>query len=151
MTVSQAESSLLGTWKMTSWTRQAVATGKVTDAMGADPLGYIAYHADGRMMALVIGRDRPAPDGPPTDAQKAALFDSMLAYSASYTIEGNTVTHHVDGSWNPAWGKAPLVRPFQLDGDSLVISGAPGRDPATGEEVVYRMEFRKVPTPRGDA
>lgn len=137
--------ALLGTWRMISWTRKSVATGAVTDAMGADPIGYIAYHADGRMMALVIGRDRPNPEGPPTDAQKAALFDSMIAYSARYELDGDTVTHHVDGSWNPAWGKTPLVRPFKRDGDSLVISGAPGRDPATGEEVIYRMEFRKVP------
>ena len=144
-------SALLGTWRMLSWTRTAVATGKVTDAMGADPIGYIAYHADGRMMALVLDRGRPDLDGPPTDSQKIALCDSMLAYSASYTIEGNTVIHHVDGSWNPAWGKSPLIRPFQLEGDGLVISGAPGRDPVTGEEVVYRMEFRKVPVKNGAA
>jgi hypothetical protein len=50
----------------------------------------------------------------------------------------------LDGAWNPNWGKAPLVRPFRLEGDSLVISGAPGRDPVTGDEVAYRMEFRKV-------
>jgi hypothetical protein len=119
--------------------------------MGPDPIGYIAYHADGRMMALVLDRNRPKLDRPPTDAEKIALYDSMLAYSASYTLEGNTVTHHVDGSWNPAWGKLPLIRPFQLDGDSLVISGAPGKDPVTGEEVVYRMEFRKVPAKDGAA
>jgi hypothetical protein len=137
-------STLPGSWRKLSWTRKAVATGKVTDAMGPDPIGYIAYHADGRMMALVLDRDRPQLDRPPTDAEKIALYDSMLAYSASYTVEGNTVIHHVDGSWNPAWGKQPLIRPFELDGDSLVIAGAPGRDPVTGEEVVYRMEFRKV-------
>ena len=96
------------------------------------------------MMAFVQRRDRPLLSGPPTMEQKAELFDSMLAYTASYTVEGDTVVHTVDGSWNPNWGKTPLVRPFKLEGDSLVISGAPGRDPITGEEVVYRMEFRKA-------
>jgi Lipocalin-like domain len=43
---------------MVSWTRKSVATGEITDAMGADPIGYIAYHADGRMMALVVNRHR---------------------------------------------------------------------------------------------
>ena len=51
-------SALLGTWKMVSWTRRAVATGVVADAMGPEPIGYIAYHADGRMMAFVIDRRR---------------------------------------------------------------------------------------------
>jgi hypothetical protein len=130
---------------MKSWTRKAVATGAVTDALGADPIGYIAYHADGRMMALVINRHRPSIKGTvPTNAEKAALFDSMLAYSASYTLEDDKVIHHVDASWNPAWGVTDLIRPYTLEGDTLVISGAPGNDPATGEEVIYRMEFRKV-------
>jgi hypothetical protein len=130
---------------MVSWTRKAVATGVVTDAMGADPIGYIAYHADGRMMALVVDRHRPGLKGDtPTDAEKVALFDSMLAYSASYTLEENSVVHHVDASWNPAWGVTDLIRPYSLEGNTLVISGAPGVDPTTGEEVIYRMEFRKV-------
>jgi len=52
--------------------------------------------------------------------------------------------HHVDASWNPAWGVSDLIRPFSIDGNRLVISGAPGVDPKNGEEVVYELEFRKV-------
>lgn len=136
--------ALAGTWRMTSWTRRSVETGEVTDALGPDPVGYIAYHADGRMMATVFRRARPrAGDGPLDAARKAELFDTMLAYVASYTLEADRVVHHVEAAWNPAW-EIDLSRPFKLDGDRLVISGAPGIDPATGEEVVYRMEFRKV-------
>lgn len=135
---------LLGTWRMLSWTRTTVATGEVQDALGPNPVGYIAYHADGRMMAFVQRRDRPIPSGPLTPAQKADLFDSMLAYTASYAIEGETVIHTVDGSWNPVWGREPLIRPFKLTGNSLVISGAPGRDPVTGEDVIYQMAFERV-------
>lgn len=135
---------LIGTWRMLSWTRTSVATGTVQDALGPNPIGYIAYHSDGRMMAFVQRRDRPASHGPLTATQKAELFDSMLAYTASYAVEGETVIHTVDGSWNPAWGREPLVRPFKLVGDSLVISGAPGRDPVTAEDVIYRMEFERV-------
>ncbi len=48
-------SALLGTWRMVSWTRTAAASGVTADAMGPDPNGYIAYHADGRMMAWSSG------------------------------------------------------------------------------------------------
>lgn len=138
-------SALLGTWRMLSWTRKAVASGEITDAMGPDPIGYISYNADGRMMALVVNRHRPPFKGErPTNDEKIALFDSMPAYSASYTVEEGRVIHHVDASWNPAWGLSDLIRPFSLHGDTLVISDAPGIDPATGEEVIYRMEFRRV-------
>jgi hypothetical protein len=135
---------LLGTWRMLSWIRTSIVTGDVQDALGPNPIGYIAYHADGRMMAFVQRRDRAVADGPLTTAQKAELFDSMLAYAASYRIEGDTVIHTVDGSWNPLWGQEPLIRPFKLNGNNLVISGASGRDPLTGDEVVYRMEFERV-------
>jgi len=130
---------------MVSWTRRAVATGVVTNAMGPDPVGYLSYHPDGRVMAVVVSRERAALKGEvPTDAEKIALFDSMLAYAGTYTFENGRVVHHVDASWNPAWGVSDLIRPFSIDGNRLVISGAPGVDPKNGEEVVYELEFRKV-------
>ena len=136
--------ALLGTWRMVLWTRTVIATGVTTDAMGPNPNGYIAYQADGRMMALVVDRRRRERDSTfATDADKASLFDSMLAYAASYRIEGDKVIHTVDAAWHPAWG-GDLVRPFRLDGDQLSISGATGRDPRTGEDVVYRMTFDRV-------
>jgi Lipocalin-like domain len=70
----------------------------------------------------------------------------MLAYSAAYTIEKDSVVHHVDMAWNPAW-LGDLIRPFKLDGDTLIMSGAPSKDPATGEEVVHRIEFQKPAVP----
>ena len=137
-------SALLGTWKMVSWTRKIVATGETSDAMGPNPIGYIAYHADGRVIAFVLKRDRPSLAGPaPTDPEKVELFDTMLAYSATYTLEDDRVIHHVDAAWNPAW-LGDLIRPYKLDGDRLTISGAPSKDPATGQDVVYRIEFQRA-------
>lgn len=133
--------ALIGSWRTEAWTRTSVATGETTDASGPSPTGYIAYHRGGRMMASVFRRDRFPPNGRAwTVEEKAELFDDMLAYVASYRLEENRVIHEVDGSWNPNWQGA-LERPFTLEGDRLVISGAPGIDPATGEEVIYRMEF----------
>jgi hypothetical protein len=135
--------ALIGSWRMDAWTRTSVATGEITDAMGESPIGYIAYHRCGRMMASVFRRDRlPPKDRAWTVEEKAKLFDDMLAYVASYRLEEDRVIHEVDGSWNPNW-QGSLERPFTLDGDRLIISGAPGIDPATGEEVIYRMEFTK--------
>src|SRR3712207_3144604 len=136
-------SALLGTWRMVSWTREVVATGELSDAMAPNPTGYIPSSADGRTTALALKRHRPALSGPePTDKEKVKLFDTMLAYSAAYTVEDDRVVHHVDAAWNPAW-VGDLIRPYTLDGDTLVISGAPSKDPRTGEEVIYRIEFNK--------
>jgi hypothetical protein len=136
--------AIVGTWKMISWTRQNVETGEVSDAMGPHPIGYIAYHADGRMMATVFRRGRVRLAGAsPTDEEKVSLFDSMLAYCAAYSLEDGKVIHHVEGAWNPAW-EIDLVRPFTLDGDRLVISNAPGKDMLSGENVIFRLEFQKL-------
>jgi hypothetical protein len=136
--------SLLGIWKMVSWTQEIVTTGETSDVMGPSPIGYIAYHADGRMMALVFRRDRPPlSGGAPTVEEKVKLFDTMLAYSATYTVEGDRVIHHVDAAWTPAW-IGDLIRPYRLDGDTLTISGAPSKDPATGQDVVYRIVFQRA-------
>ncbi|NKX46456.1 lipocalin-like domain-containing protein [Roseicyclus persicicus] len=135
---------LIGTWRMEAWTGVFPDTGEGFDALGPAPLGYIAYHADGRMMATVFARDRlAARPGGWTDAEKVALFDTMLAYVARWRIEGDRVIHSVEGAWNPSW-QVDLTRPFTLSGDRLEIAGAPSTDPATGRDVVYRMVFRKV-------
>ncbi|MEK1893037.1 MAG: lipocalin-like domain-containing protein [Rhizobium sp.] len=137
--------ALHGTWRMVSWKRKMVSSGVVSDAMGPDPVGFLSYQPDGRMMALVVSSERPRANGKmPTDSEKVALFDSMLAYAGSYTFDNGRVIHHVDASWNPAWGVSDLIRPFSIDGKRLVISGAPGVDPTTGEEVIYELEFRKI-------
>ncbi|MGH6753268.1 MAG: lipocalin-like domain-containing protein, partial [Bradyrhizobium sp.] len=97
-----------------------------------------------RMMAFVLTQDRPTLAGAvPTDEEKVRLFDTMLAYAATYTVEGDRVVHHVDAAWTPAW-VGDLIRPFTLDGDTLVISGAPSKDPLTGDDVIYQLEFSKV-------
>ena len=132
---------------MHAWTRTSVTTGETTDALGPAPVGYIAYHADGRMMATVFRRDRPSSsDTGWTEAEKARLFDDMLAYVASYTLEEDRVIHHVDGSWNPNW-HGDLARPFRLEGDRLVISGALGLDPdpSNGGIGPFRHSFGWVP------
>jgi hypothetical protein len=138
--------ALLGTWRMVSWVREVVATGERADVLGADPVGYIAYHADGRVMALVVRNERAAPKGSvPTAEEKLALFDSMIAYAGHYTLDDEKVVHHVDASWNQSWTGTDVVRFYDLDGDRLTLRGAPAVDPYTGEEVVYLIEFRRPP------
>src|SRR5690242_11333528 len=111
--------ALLGTWRMVSWRREVIATGERTDVLGPHPVGYINYGADGRFYALVVrrGRDRPG-KLPPTDTEKVRLFDSMLAYTGTYTLDDEKAVHHVDASWNEGWTGTDQVRFYKLERDS---------------------------------
>ena len=142
-----AATALLGTWKMVSWVREVVATGETIDALGPNPVGYLTYCRDGRMMTLEVGKERITPEAfVPTAEEKCALFDTMLAYAGTYTVDSEKVIHHVDASWNQTWTDTDQVRFYQLDGDTLTISSAPASDPYTGQEVVHRIVFRKLPS-----
>jgi hypothetical protein len=44
------------------------------------------------------------PAGPKaTDAEADELYRTMIAYSGSYSIEGNKVAYKIEVSWNQAW------------------------------------------------
>jgi hypothetical protein len=137
--------ALLGTWTMLSWTREETATGRRSDAFGPSPRGFITYTDDGRVMVLVIKRDRPRPAAlPPTDAEKRALFDSMFAYSGTFEVQDDRVIHVIDASWNEAWTGTRQIRFLELNGNRLTYRSPPAPDPMDGAECVYRVEFEKV-------
>src|SRR5215211_6808527 len=123
--------ALLGTWKMTLWEQEVVATGERRHALGPDPVGFINYSSDGRVYVIVIAKDRAPPVGPaPTDEEKIRLFDTMLAYAGTYTLDGDKVVHHIDASWNQAWTGTDQVRFYKLQEDVLTIPAHQQRTPA---------------------
>jgi hypothetical protein len=137
--------ALLGTWRMTSWKREFTATGEMLDALGPDPVGVINYGADGRVYAHIVSKDRPPPASmPPSNDEKVRLFDSMISYTGTYTLDDEKVVHHLDSSWNEAWTGTDQVRFYRLDGNRLLITSPPSPDPYTGREVVHRIEFEKI-------
>jgi hypothetical protein len=74
-----ADNPLLGTWKLTSFVRQDVATGERRPALGEHPEGYLGYASDGRMYVLFVAGGRVVPAGdPPTDAERVQLHKSMI-------------------------------------------------------------------------
>jgi hypothetical protein len=137
-------SQLIGTWRMLTWYREFEDTGERLDGLGADPVGFVSYGADGRVHAIVLKRDRPSPAKlPPSDSEKIDLFDSMLAYAGTYTLQEDRVVHHVDASWNQALTGTDQTRFYKLDGSKLKIWSAPAPDPYTGRTVVHRITFEK--------
>jgi hypothetical protein len=139
------DNPLLGTWKLKSFVRQDVATGKSRPAVGDHPEGYLGYASDGRMYALFVAGDRVVPTGDqPTDAERAQLHKSMLAYAGTYTIAGDKVINHIDIAWNNLRLGSDQVRFFKLDGDRLTLTTEKNKSPIDGSEGIGVLEFERV-------
>ena len=56
-----------------------------------------------------------------TDREKAELLDTLVAYTGTYSIAGDTWSTSVDVAWNPEWVGTKQVRTFKLEGDRLDV------------------------------
>jgi hypothetical protein len=136
--------ALIGTWKLQSFVREVSGTNEHYNQLGEHPEGVVGYSEDGRMYAILLAGDRVKPhDEAPTDAERLALYKSMIAYAGTYTVEGTRVVHHVDLSWNGARAGGDQVRYFTIEGDTLTIRTAPNRSPIDGREGVGILVFQK--------
>src|SRR5882757_47603 len=126
--------TLEGTYRLISATRTIVATGEVEDSFGKNPIGYITYGKDHRMMVLIARSDRPKVTfANITDAQRIALFDSMAAYGGSYDFDGSTITHHIDISWNGILTGTNAVRSVRREGNRLIYTTGALPTPTDGK------------------
>jgi hypothetical protein len=84
-------------------------------------------------MVLVLNNHRERPSRlPPTDNEKIALFDTMFAYSGTYTVEPDRVIHRVDMSWNEAWSGTEQVRFGKIERNNLTLTSTPAKNPLDG-------------------
>jgi hypothetical protein len=68
------------------------------------------------MMVLITNEGRKAPG---TDQDRADLFQSMVSYTGTYRVEGDTWTTRVDVAANPAMVGTDQDRSFRCQDDSL--------------------------------
>jgi Lipocalin-like domain len=110
---------LIGVWKLLSYQTEFQDGGPKRALFGERPTGYIVFTSEGRMMAIIEAEGRKAPS---TDADRAALLTSVIAYSGKYRVEGNRWITTVDTAWNPAWVGTDQVRSYELVGDRLTVT-----------------------------
>ena len=114
-----ASHQIVGTWKVVSLVTKFEG-GDTVEFFGSNPKGRLVLTPDHYLTIILTRANRSQAKSPD---EKAALLDSMLAYSGKYTIEGDRITTHVDMSWNEIY-TGPLqnqTRFFSLDGDKLII------------------------------
>jgi len=134
-----AQQSLVGTYKLVSVTR--IIDGTPEPKPKKPPHGYMIVTPK-HYIVFFTGGDRKYGA---SDKEKAALWDSMTAYSGVYRLEGNKIIVSVDISWNEIYNGTEQARDLEMQGNRLILSSAPrpfGRDPS--KQVVSRTEWEKV-------
>ena len=107
---------IVGTWRLISYERVYQATGEKEYPRGNAPTGYIHFLPDGRMAVVITNEGRKSPA---TDQDRAGLYNSLIAYTGQYRVDGDKWTTKVDVSANPGWVGTEQTRTFLLSGNRL--------------------------------
>jgi hypothetical protein len=110
--------SVVGTWKLVSYVVEVKATGEKMMVMGDNPSGYVVFNPEGRVFFVLTGDGRKPGK---TDAEKAALLNTLVAYTGTYRVEDGKWITKVEVAWNPEWVGTEQVRPFVLEGNQLKV------------------------------
>lgn len=129
---------LLGTWKLIE-IKAIFPDGTINDeAFGINPIGYITYTIEGKMMVMFSKSERPFLSGnsasPLTNAihsvpieERAEAFSTFNSYAGSYTVDGEKVIHHVEIASIPNRIGKSLTRNFKLNGNRITLKTPPSK------------------------
>ena len=112
-----ASLQLTGTWKVVSWLTRFDG-GDAVEPFGPNPKGKLVLTPDSHWIIILTGANRkPAK----TIEEKAALLDSLVAYSGKYAVEGDKITIRVDMSSNEIRANQDETRFFRIEGNMLTL------------------------------
>ncbi|MCJ2057449.1 lipocalin-like domain-containing protein [Methylobacterium sp. J-048] len=110
---------IVGTWELISYHVEDKATGSLIDAMGSAPRGRVIFTKDGWVAFNLEGTDRKPAE---TDADRAALMKTLVAYIGRYRIEGDQWITQVQTAWAPEWVNTEQRRTITIHGDEADVT-----------------------------
>jgi hypothetical protein len=121
--VNKEAQGLVGAWRLVSVeTRdengELVRRGERT--------GYLLYSPDGYMSVAFMKEGRPKFKSGDirggSAEEKIAAVNGYVSYAGRYTVQENTVVHHIDVSLFPNWVGVSQERMFSFEGSRLTLS-----------------------------
>jgi hypothetical protein len=136
-------SDFIGTWKLIDYSFLH-EDGTIEKPWGESVIGFLIYSAEGYMSGNLspAGRrhktEKPGNEG----SDKSRRKRDYIAYAGPYTVDGDTVTHHVEVSLFPNWLGTAQLRYHKREGDTLILRTPPI---PSGEGVVaVQLTWHKV-------
>ncbi len=106
---------LTGTWDLLAVQFEFAESGERKDLFGSSPTGRLIITETGDFMTVITSADRASLTDP------ARLFESMMAYSGKFRIDGDKLVISCDVSWHPSWVQSEQIRFFEVDGEKLLL------------------------------
>ncbi|MGE0634035.1 MAG: lipocalin-like domain-containing protein [Pseudobdellovibrionaceae bacterium] len=106
---------ILGTWKLENFEIEEPNGNR--RPWGKNAHGMLIYSASNHM-SVSINREI----GNKSEVSAQNIYDSILFYSGTYSVEDNTITHQVTEASNPQRIGKTMLRFATLDNDLLTLS-----------------------------
>jgi hypothetical protein len=105
----------VGTYKLESF--EIEETSGLKRSWGKDVHGLLIYTTDGYMSVNI---NKALEDKSENESKN--IFDSILCYSGTYTVEGDVITHRVTEASNPQRIGKELIRYAKTEGFRVTLS-----------------------------
>lgn len=117
--------AVVGVWTFGSYETKDVNGGNVRYPLGEQAGGMIMYTADGYMSVQISAAGRPPyADGAlhgGTDSERAAAATGYLAYTGTYSVDGDVIIHHPVASLFPNWEGSDVPRRATIEDGTLSL------------------------------
>jgi Lipocalin-like domain len=138
-------SSIIGTWKLTSFARKELATGKTARTYGDHPQGYAHYTKGGHFLIFAVAQDRKKNENIfATDAERVELFKTMFAWGGTYRTEGNNVIYNVEIAWVQSWVGTTRTYQVEIAGNKLTVATPPFKSPSDGQDIMVVTTYERA-------
>jgi hypothetical protein len=135
-------SPVVGLWKLTGNTTKIVATGAMQRLAGEHPSGYQLFTKGGHMIFIQTSENRKQPAGAVlTDAERIALFNTLVAYAGTYKVDGSKVLIHFETNTVP--GIPDRAYTMEINGNKLTLTADPFMN-ANGQQIVSIRTFERA-------
>ena len=141
---AQAQSDIVGTWKVKEFYQLVKSTNEKRYIFGENPLGMVTYTKGGHFNIMVAAGDRKQAGNAPTDAERVQLHNSMFSFCGTYKAEGSLVTWKLLSAWMPAWVATERKIKFEVSGNTLTVESMPFKSSLDNVEVVSISKYERM-------
>src|SRR5262245_43380354 len=141
---AQAQSDIVGTWKVKEFYQVVTSTNEKRRILGENPLGMLIYTKGGQFCITVAAADRKQAGNAPRDDERVQLYNSRFSYCGTYKTDGNLLTYKSLSAWMPSYVGAERKSKFEVSGNTLTTESMPFKSSLDNAEVVGVLKYERM-------